>query len=230
MSLLRRFIESWNEALNENGESEQVKLNIENYIEFYVKQLSGESTNQNEVVKSLSSKTMGTFYFPYVTEFKEFQNQKVRHYEKLSSIAQLDSLDTVAARPLEFSVKASIPFASLAIPVTYRLNGYGRGESARAYVARHEGRWLSLRRGAEDELTQIDAGLVERMAPEKEEEEEEEEASQPLDGRVEVAIKDGNEAGAKIIDLEPSHQLSEPVEYSPMHIFVSCLFLLDQWF
>lgn len=30
--LLRRFVDSWNEALNENSESEDVKLNIENYI------------------------------------------------------------------------------------------------------------------------------------------------------------------------------------------------------
>lgn len=32
LMLLRRFVDSWNEVLNENSESEDVKLNIENYI------------------------------------------------------------------------------------------------------------------------------------------------------------------------------------------------------
>ena len=87
-------------------------------IEIYVKKLNGENLNQNGVLKVLTNKTIGTFYYPYVSEFKELQNQKVRHYEKLSSISKLDSLDLVAARPIEFKVKTPTPFSNLAIPVT----------------------------------------------------------------------------------------------------------------
>lgn len=228
--VLRRFIDSWNEALSENSENEQeVKLNIENYIEFYVKQLNGENTNQNEVVKMLSTKSMGTCYFPYVNEFKEFQNQKVRHYEKLSSISQLDSLDTVAVRHIEFSIKAQIPYSTLAIPVTYKLNTYNQANS-NFYVSKHENRLLALRQGAEDELTQIDANLI-RVSSDPDQKLESEVPLNinniaPKEEDVIRAVQiesstDVNSEGTKIIDLDPSLQLSEPIEYSPMHIFVS---------
>lgn len=228
--VLRRFVNSWNEALNENSENEQeVKLNIENYIEFYVKQLNGENTNQNEVVKMLSTKSIGTLYCPFVNEFKELQNQKVRHYEKLSSIAQLNSLDIVAVRHIEFNVKAQIPFSSLAIPVTYKLNAYSQ-DNSNFYVSKHENRLLALRQGAEDELTQIDANLIKSSCDADHKPESDLTLNinniSPNEDDVlrvvqEESSTNANNESTKIIDIDPSLQLSEPIEYSSMHIFVS---------
>ena len=194
-----------------------------------MKKLNGVNMNQNEVLKVLSHKTIGTFYFPYVNEFKEFQNQKVRHYEKLSAISKLDSLETVAVKPIEFQIKAQIPFSTLAIPVTYKLNNYSQ-ENVELYVPKHENRLLALRQGAEDELTQIDSNLVRNSLSKQNTQEEADETNDIVNNIIPKAISLMEEPpkkevlekeGTKIIDLEPSPQLSQPIEYSPMHIFVS---------
>ena len=46
--------------------------------DIYCKKLKGENLNQNELLKVISAKNMGTFYFPQVVEFKEMQNQRVK--------------------------------------------------------------------------------------------------------------------------------------------------------
>lgn len=176
------------------------------------------------MLKVITSKTIGTYYFPYLNEYKEFQNQKVRHYEKLSSISKLDSLDTVAVRPIEFDVKEKVPFANLAIPVTYKLNKYNQ-ESSSLYVPKHETRLFSLRQGADDELTQIDAGLNKSLVLKAEEslsviDTVSEVKSAELSPSMKSMEFAKNKKETKIIDLVPSPQLSEPIDYSPMHIFV----------
>lgn len=167
--------------------------------------MSGQSLNQNEELKQISLKSIGTYYFPSVSEFKEFQNQKVRHYEKLNSISKLDSLGPVAVKSIDFHLKAQIPFVNLAVPVCYKLNNYKQMDENN-YVPIHEKRLMSLRKGAEDELTQIDTSLIKT-------------------NKTETKVKIKEEAkpvkeSTKIIDLVPLKQLSEPCDYSPMHIFV----------
>jgi len=102
----------------------------------------------------------------------------------------------VAVRPVELAVQRRVACAGLAIPVGYKLNGYG-AERGAGFVAKHE---VRLRQGAEDELTQIDAGVMNKE-------------------EVEVSASAG-ESSTRIIDLVPAGQLSEPADYSPMHIFV----------
>ena len=92
---------------------------------------------------------MGTYYFPCVVEFKEFQNQKARHYEKMNSIAKLDSLGQVAVKSLDFHIKDQIPYIGLAVPVCYKLNNYKKVEENN-YVPVQEKRLFTLRKGAED--------------------------------------------------------------------------------
>lgn len=213
LNLLKKFINSWNEALNEQNENgEEAKLNIENFIEIYSKRLTGQHSNQNEVIKQISAKTIGTYYFPFVTEFKEFQNQKARHYEKMNSIANLDSLGLVATKSIDFHIKPQIPFINLAVPVCYKLNEYKKVEDNN-FVPVFEKRLISLRKGAEDELTQIDSNLKTSTS---------EADKQSLDMKQEE--KEIVHEKTKIIDLVPLKQLSEPCEYSAMHIFVSVLF------
>ncbi len=107
----------------------------------------------------------------------------------------------VAVRPVELSVHRRVAYAGLAIPVGYKLNGYG-AERGAGFVPKHE---VRLRQGAEDELTQIDAGMMKKE-------------------EVEVSAS-AEETSTRIIDLVPAAQLSEPADYSPMHIFVR--FLID---
>ena len=98
------------------------------------------------------------------------------------------------------------------------------------YVSKFENRLSKLRTGAEDELTQIDSTLIETEKTSRKIEEPIKEesnqgihadASQPtsnnqnLTDETETSIKN-----KKIIDLTPSKKLSEPNEYSAMHIFV----------
>ena len=167
--------------------------------------------NQNEILKVLTSKSIGNFYFPYVSEFKEFQNQKVRHCEKLLSISKLDSLGSVAVKPIEFYVQAQVPYSNLALQMNYKLNSYKK-DPINKFVSKHETRLFSLRKGAEDELTQIDKSLLKISKPLKK-------AGFLSDKKVDILSGVSNET--QIIDLIPSPQLSKPIEYSPMHIFVN---------
>lgn len=115
--------------------------------------MKGQNFDQNEILKCLSSKNIGTYYFPLVKEFKELQNQQARHCEKLSSISKLDSLGPVAVKPIEFQINLPVPYVNLAVPVNYKLNSY-KPITENNYVPRHENRVFKLRTGAEDELIQ----------------------------------------------------------------------------
>lgn len=121
--------------------------------------MKGKDLNQENELKAMSQKSVGTFFFPQVVEFKEFQNQQARHCEKLQSISKLDSLGPVAVKSIDYEVKLPVPYANLAIPSQYRLNEY-KMHVENSYVPKQESRVLKLRVGAEDELTQIDTTVV----------------------------------------------------------------------
>jgi len=184
-----------------------------NFLEIYSKRLTGQTINQNEVLKLISMKTMGTYYFPLLTEFKEFQNQKARHYEKMNSIANLDSLGQVAVKSIDFHIKEQIPYINLAVPVCYKLNNYKKCEENN-YVPVHEKRLFTLRKGAEDEVTQIDSNVIKANAVNT--------TTLKKKENQETPVKETT----KVIDLVPLKELSEPCDYPSMHIFV-IIFTLD---
>jgi hypothetical protein len=186
---------------------------------------------------------MGSYYFPQVVEFKELQNQKARHCEKLLSISKLDSLGMVAVKPIEFQIKLETPFINLATPINYKLNSY-KQLTHNNYVARHENRLLKLRTGAEDELTQIttdiaapppsvtmqtpvltkisvnhDVGL---MSSQQTQRNLKSGVTALYDKLSSVSNVNNNQkvSSTTIIDLKPSKKLALPVDYSPLHIFV----------
>ena len=87
------------------------------------------------------------------------------------------------------------------------------------YVPLFEKRLITLRKGAEDELTQIDSNLISKQ-----------QSSSKTDPKVTVESGKQDEkvhvTKTKIIDLVPLKQLSEPCDYSAMHIFVSVFILI----
>ena len=95
--------------------------------------------------------------------------------------------------------------------MNYKLNNYKR-DIVNTFVSKHETRLFALRKGAEDELTQIDHSLLKIIKPQKI-------AELNWDKKVDIPSGIANET--QIIDLVPSPQLSKPIEYSPMHIFVN---------
>lgn len=204
LGLIKKFINSWREALNDSDAVDDIKFNIENYIDIYVRRLRGENVDQNAILKIVSNKHMGTYFFPQLIEFKEFQNQQARHFEKLSSISKLDSLGSVAVRPLEFQVKTDTPYLNLAIPILYKLNSY-KPSLDNFFVPKHESRIKNLRIGAEDETTQLDSTSPDNTT----------ENSSP-----------------QILDLNPSQELTEPPKFHPLHIFVIlfCFVILNSNF
>ena len=206
---------------------EDAKLNLENYIEIYSKKLKGQNLNQNEFLRVITAKTIGTYYFPQVVEFKEMQNQQARHCEKLASISKLDSLGTVATKPIEFQVKSPVPYINLTTPICYKLNLYNE-LSGTSFVSKFENRISKLRTGAEDELTQIDSikknervktnSTVRQHAIESK-------AESYKKSPESQSIHSHEDKTTAIIDLVPSKHLSEPTEYPAIHIFV-WIFLL----
>lgn len=204
--MIKKFIDSWNEALNDSDTVEDIKFNIENYIDIYTKRQRGENVDQNTILKGVSSKHMGTYFFPQVVEFKEFQDQEAKHCEKLTSISKLDSLGCVAVRPLEFQIQSETPYLNLAVPVLYKLNSY-KPSLENYFVPKHESRIQKLRVGAEDELTQIDSVPSAKTKSKTQTE----------------------QTTTQILDLNPSKELSQPPQFHPLHIFVNkikILFLL----
>ena len=155
---------------------------------------------------------------------------KARHCEKLSSISKLDSLGMVAVKPIEFRITSPIPYINLATPVLYKLNSYKTLNESQ-YVSKFENRLSKLRTGAEDELTQMDATLIEEeitnrnveiySVPLKEELTHAHHLATTSTSNKQNTISDETSIkNKKIIDLIPSKKLSEPSEYSAMHIFV----------
>ncbi|CAF0716214.1 unnamed protein product [Brachionus calyciflorus] len=199
LKLIKKFIDSWNDALNDSELGEDIKLNIENYIDIYTRRSRGENEDQNHVLRTISSKTMGTYYFPQIVEFKEFQDQKAKHCEKISSITKLESLGLVAVRPIDFQVQQETPYVNLAIPVLYKLNTY-KAANENFFVPKHEGRLMKLRSGAEDELTQIDSAAFENTPVLKSK------------AKNEIQL-------TQILDLNPSKELTQPSQFHPLHVF-----------
>ena len=169
----------------------------------------------------------------------------MRHCEKLQSISKLDSLGTVAVRPLELKLHVEVPFIGLAIPVNYKLNAY-RPFTDNHYVPKQESRILKLRMGAEDELTQIDTLSIMPIAERKNETEvideivtkttkeknaapnksKDEEASKASQSGEDNAQKQKNNANhIQVVDLRPSKSLCKPVDIPPIHIFVRFHFM-----
>lgn len=210
LNLLKKFINSWNDAILETVSSGSFddKLSLESYIEIYSKKLKGQTLNQNELLKAISANSLGTYYFPQVIEFREMQNQSSSHCEKLASISKLDSLGHVAVKPIEFKIKMPTPLVQLTTPVLYKLNCYKEINENR-YISRFENRISKLRSGAEDELMTIDSTTTTTTTLVTEISVKEEEQTKP----AELA------KNKKIVDLTPSPHLSLPQEYSAMHIF-----------
>ncbi len=222
-------------------------------LDIYCKRLNGQNLDQNEIIKGISSRNIGSYYFPQVVEFKELQNQKARHCEKLLSISKLDSLGMVAVKPIEFQIKLETPFIDLATPIHYKLNSY-KQLTHNNYVARHENRLLKLRTGAEDELTQITTDIVPQPPSLATQTPISTKISANIQSRdiglmssqqTQRNLKSGTTAiydklssvsnvnndnqkvsTTTIIDLKPSKKLAIPVDYSPLHIFVRFLNLM----
>lgn len=163
------------------------------------------------------------------------QNQQARHCEKLSSISKLDSLSTVAVKPIEFQVISPVPYINLTTPICYKLNLYNE-LSGSNFVSKFENRINKLRSGAEDELTQIDSiskkneraktNSTVRATDNKSNHSNKTESYQKSANLSENQSVHSHETA--IIDLTPAKNLSEPTEYPPIHIFVCfiCTFLL----
>jgi hypothetical protein len=45
--------------------------------EIYCKKLNGDNLDEAQILKSISNKSIGTFFFPHVSEFKGSEDQKV---------------------------------------------------------------------------------------------------------------------------------------------------------
>ena len=140
----------------------------------------------------------------------------------------------VAVKPIEFVIKSPTPYINLTTPVLYKLNAY-KIIHENQYISKFENRLSKLRRGAEDELTQIDSTLVEKDNINRKVENSHEEVASSgeksnlnksaVSASTSSKQKTLEEANSKdvvkkIIDLIPSKQLSTPSEYSSMHIFV----------
>lgn len=127
----------------------------------------------------------------------------------------------MAVKPIEFQIQTETPYINLAVAVNYKLNAY-KPTYENNYVPKHESRLFKLRTGAEDELTQIDSIPIAPVQNSKNPKQFESAAhSTPTDLKTFRPITSNDVKPTQIIDLVPSKQLSEPVEYSPMHIFVN---------
>ena len=143
----------------------------------------------------------------------------------------MDSLGAVAVKPIEFHIKAQIPFVDLAVPICYKLNEY-QIHSENNYIPKYENRLFKLRSGAEDELTQIDAIIIRPNVAISAKSHTK--SNQNVDKSNQMSATTHSTSSSsplakyetQIIDLTPSKQLSEPLDYSPMHIFVN-LNLID---
>jgi hypothetical protein len=183
--------------------------------------MRGDKLDENETLKLVSSQTMGTYYFPQVVEFKELQEQKARHCEKLDSALRLDSLGSVAVKTIDFYVPIEVPYINLAVPVQYKINAY-RPLFENNYVPKHEHRLGKLRTGAEDELSQIESAVVETIIKRP--------SHKSIQSSPAVTTEAKTTEANRIVDLTPAKELHEPIDYPTMHVFVSsCLKLREDY-
>jgi hypothetical protein len=108
----------------------------------------------------------------------------------------------------------------MSVPVNYKLNDY-KSFTDNFYVPKFENRIMKLRSGAEDELTQIDSMSI--IMPVSNKDKSKKETLSNNESGINNNKKDAEAHFAQIIDLKPSKQLSQPVEYPPIHIFVISL-------
>ena len=120
----------------------------------------------------------------------------------------------VAVKPIEFSIETETPYINLGVPKNYILNNY-KYVSDSQYVPKFESRIQKLRKGAEDELIQVDIKANKKPVAIVEEKLNKDSNEESTLGSEKTIV------GPKIIDLEVPSYLTEPIEYPPLHIFVS---------
>lgn len=134
---------------------------------------------------------------------------------------KLDSLGTVAVKSLDFDAPAETPYIGLAIPVQYKLNSYNSLIESN-YVPKYEQRLQKLRTGAEDELThQTTARRTSIQTKTGGEKSNKTDPGKQANLEKSQTSKATSEPTTRIFDLVPGKHLTEPIEYPPMHIFVS---------
>lgn len=165
---------------------------------------------------------------------------KARHCEKLESVLKLESLGAVAVKPLDFDVPIETPYIDLAIPVNYKLNAY-RPLFDSTYVPKYEQRLQKLRSGAEDELTHQTTTTTTTTAARsmsshskstmstKQQDNQSISVGQPKTVSETPSTELADRSAPRIVDLVPGKYLTEPVEYPPMHIFVSIADFFGFW-
>lgn len=148
----------------------------------------------------------------------------------------MDALGLVAVKPIEFSIKTETPYVNLAVPKYYKLNDYNVITETK-YVSKFENRINKLRKGAEDELIQVDTSSKSNSTKVDKKAEKLAERADFLrnhSSKIDLneIVKDNKEtvttesvvesdsSGPQIIDLEAPAFLAQPIEYPPMHIFV----------
>ena len=115
----------------------------------------------------------------------------------------------VAVKPIEFSIKTETPYVNLGVPKNYTLNNYKHIADSQ-YVPKFENRISKLRKGAEDELIQVDIKTSNKPTT-------------VTESRKESAVESDNTvttSSPMIIDLEAPSYLTQPIEYPKLHIFV----------
>lgn len=125
----------------------------------------------------------------------------------------------VNANSIEFSIDVQIPYLNLAIPKQYELNDY-KIKIDNSYVNKYESRIGNLRKGAQDELIEIDIGK--KIEPIKLEQEDEiKEKNEEISEQMETT-------SFQIIDVETPMDLLKEDDYHPMHIFVRVSILINK--
>ena len=119
----------------------------------------------------------------------------------------------VAVKPIEFTIQTETPYINLGVPKNYILNNY-KYVSDSQYVPKFESRINKLRKGAEDELIQVDIKANKKPAVVIKEN-----LNKDINGESPVG-DENTVTGPKIVDLEAPSYLTEPIEYPPLHIFV----------
>lgn len=123
----------------------------------------------------------------------------------------------VAVKSIDFQMPTETPFLNLAVPIQYKLNSY-KDLAENNYIPRHENRIMKLRTGAEDELSQVSSSFSSKLIAFKDSQQG---FKKNVNRGEEDASKSESQTTTSIIDISPGKNLSEPVDYPPLHIFVS---------
>jgi hypothetical protein len=133
----------------------------------------------------------------------------------------LDALGAVAVKSIEFSMQTETPFVNLTVPKNYLLNNY-KVITDSQYVSKYDNRINKLRKGAEDELIQVDIKTKKSAKPIVEKKQNEFlHSTQSFANQESPLSIESSSSGPEIIDVEVPSYLTEPIQYPPMHIFVN---------